>query len=163
MTTTAEQIVDLVAVQRVIDGRAHHHTLNLDEKRYAAHLLTADGYSAHDIATRLGVAPRSVTRWRTSHQMPAAYTEQPERWQEQALCREYDVLLFFPPEDDGRLQSYSEAKAICAACPVRALCLEAAMTREGNAAHHFRAGVWGGLTPNQRGALAAVRRKEAAA
>lgn len=163
MTTAPEEIIDLIAVQRVVDGRGHHTLLNLDEKRRAALLLTADGHSSSDIARRLGVAQRTIVRWRSARALLVTPDPGSDRWQYDAACREYDASLFFPPEDDGRLQSYSEAKRICAACPVREKCLEAAMAREGNSGHHYRAGLWGGLTPNQRAALFAIRQKEAAA
>ena len=53
-------------------------------------------------------------------------------WQDEAACRGRDVVLFFGP--DGERQPEREirerkAKAVCAACPVRAECLTYAVTR----------------------------------
>ena len=47
-------------------------------------------------------------------------------WQDEAACRGKEVVLFFGP--DGERQPEREirerkAKAVCAACPVRAECL----------------------------------------
>jgi hypothetical protein len=88
-------------------------------------------------------------------------------WHQQALCREIGADAFFLPDDDTAgvsfLSIYNAAKAVCVRCPVRPACLEDAMAREGHSDRHNRAGIWGGLTPNQRAALAACRRKEAAA
>lgn len=47
--------------------------------------------------------------------------------------------------------------AICAACPVRLICLEYAMD------HNEPFGIWGGLSRKQRERLAAARKKAAAA
>jgi WhiB family redox-sensing transcriptional regulator len=66
------------------------------------------------------------------------------RWQEQALCAQTDPEAFFP--EPGRLAH--AAKRICARCDVRAECLQHALT------HHEAYGIWGGLTPNERAALA---------
>ncbi len=54
-------------------------------------------------------------------------------WQDHANCRGADPDLFFPP----RGASNRKAKAMCAACVVRAECLEFAIT-EGE-----RFGLWG--------------------
>lgn len=63
-----------------------------------------------------------------------------ERWQELALCATTDPELFFP-EKGG---STREAKRVCAKCPVRETCLEAAMDRD------ERFGIWGGLSERER-------------
>jgi WhiB family redox-sensing transcriptional regulator len=57
-----------------------------------------------------------------------------------AACATTDPELFFP---DSRSPA-SEAKEICAGCPVRPECLEYALA----AAEEF--GVWGGLTEKER-------------
>lgn len=68
-------------------------------------------------------------------------------WQDQAACRGHDAELFFPElgDTDRRIP---RAKKICAGCPVRADCLEAAMRME--AGLYYRSGVWGGLSAKQR-------------
>lgn len=89
------------------------------------------------------------------------------RWQDDAACRDIGWGLFLPLDDDEGNQwnsnTYAPGKAVCAACPVRTDCLEDAMTREGDATHQYRSGLWGGLTPNQRARLARARATEAAA
>jgi WhiB family redox-sensing transcriptional regulator len=75
-------------------------------------------------------------------------------WHQRALCAEIDPELWFP--DKGDSKSSATAKHLCQLCPVKAECLEEALT-EGR---DF--GVWGGTTERERRAL---RRnmKEAAA
>lgn len=83
-------------------------------------------------------------------------------WTEHAQCRGEDLTLFFGvegergPDKDTRER---EAKYICAACPVRAECLQEAL-RE--APQH---GIWGGLTADERTAQRRniLRRKRNAA
>ena len=61
-------------------------------------------------------------------------------WTARAACEGVDTELFYPvaPEQEA------EALAICATCPVRAQCLDAALRdRE-------QYGIWGGTTPEQR-------------
>ncbi|XMA39482.1 WhiB family transcriptional regulator [Streptomyces albogriseolus] len=48
---------------------------------------------------------------------------------------------FFFPEPGS---SVREAKRICGLCPIRAICLEYALT------HDMRFGVWGGLSEKER-------------
>lgn len=64
----------------------------------------------------------------------------PPLWQEQAACRSAVGVNFFPE----RGQTTKEAKAVCAACPVRAECLDYAL------ANREKFGVWGGLSERQR-------------
>lgn len=68
-------------------------------------------------------------------------------WMDSALCAQTDPDEFFP--DKGG--SPRDAKRICAACEVRADCLEYAL------AHNILFGVWGGLTPDERRRLARAR------
>lgn len=71
----------------------------------------------------------------------------PERlsWRERAACRGVDVRLWFSYEK-GR------ARAVCAACPVRAPCLAEALAREAPAPY-LAAGVFGGLAADEREVL----------
>lgn len=64
----------------------------------------------------------------------------PLAWQRDALCAQTDPEAFFP-EKGG---STREAKSVCAACEVRAECLEYAL------AHDERFGIWGGLSERER-------------
>lgn len=77
----------------------------------------------------------------------------PEPWTAQALCAQVDGELFFPEKG----QPSSPAKAICAECPVRALCLAKAMSMSPPPA-----GVWGGMSERQRRTLATAARRGAA-
>ncbi|WP_438297459.1 WhiB family transcriptional regulator [Streptomyces sp. HUAS TT7] len=61
----------------------------------------------------------------------------------QAACTEADAALFYPPHYTR--QGLEEVLALCAGCPVRALCLEHAR----NMPERF--GIWGGTTPFERG------------
>lgn len=65
---------------------------------------------------------------------------QAEAWQERALCAQTDPETFFP-EKGG---SSSEAKRICAGCPVKGECLEYALDRG------ERFGIYGGLSERER-------------
>lgn len=61
-------------------------------------------------------------------------------WQADALCAQTDPEAFFP-EKGG---STRDAKRVCAACTVRAECLDYAM------ANDERFGIWGGLSERER-------------
>lgn len=163
VTTAPEQVIDLIAVYRFITEDAPLPHLEHRELEYAAHLLVQDGHSSRQISERLGVHKRTVDRWRARR--AAASTPEPtpadSRWQEYARCRGTDAALFFPDEDGTH--SYSRARGVCGGCPVRSTCLADAMAREGDAGHEGRAGMWGGLSPDQRAALALIRREAAAA
>ena len=68
-------------------------------------------------------------------------------WQDQGLCAETDPALFHPA--DG---IHAEpALRICAACPVRAECLQWAL------ANDEEWGVWGGTTERERQRIRAGR------
>jgi WhiB family transcriptional regulator, redox-sensing transcriptional regulator len=72
-------------------------------------------------------------------------------WQLRAACRGPASALFFPPTYPERKEERdareAKAKAICAECPVRAECLDYALSiREPH-------GIWGGLTEAERRAL----------
>ncbi len=70
-------------------------------------------------------------------------------WQARAACRDEDPELFFPVGNLGpAARQEAEAKAVCARCPVAAQCLAYAM-RTGQ-----DYGIWGGMTPDERRALA---------
>ena len=75
-------------------------------------------------------------------------------WQRYAACLDHDPELFFPIGDAGAARTQlDEAKAVCAGCPVRCLCLEWALLAEINY------GVWGGMSETER--LAVKRRNGA--
>ncbi|POM24090.1 Transcriptional regulator WhiB [Actinomadura rubteroloni] len=66
-------------------------------------------------------------------------------WHERARCRDADPDLFFALA--GQRTAIAEAKQICAACPVRAACLDQALADES------LEGVWGGTTERERMAV----------
>jgi WhiB family redox-sensing transcriptional regulator len=74
-------------------------------------------------------------------------------WTDRALCRHDDPDLFF---DEGAV---GEALAACRTCPVRQQCLSLAMAAEGGVSQYSRFGIYGGLTPEERAALAKARAK----
>ena len=58
----ADTDIDQVAISRVLDEQPTQ--LNHRERRLAAQLLTAQGLSLRDIAARLAINPRTVSRYR---------------------------------------------------------------------------------------------------
>lgn len=64
----------------------------------------------------------------------------PAPWMSFAACRDADPDLFFPEQG----KSDRSAKAICAICPVRRVCLEYAL--DNNEAW----GIWGGTNGRER-------------
>jgi WhiB family transcriptional regulator, redox-sensing transcriptional regulator len=70
----------------------------------------------------------------------------PDRdWRQLTVCRHADPELFFPVSAWGpSVDQITQAKAICARCPVRRQCLAFALdTRQ-------RHGVWGGMSEEER-------------
>lgn len=78
-------------------------------------------------------------------------------WRDRAACKDTDTETFFTftPGPGGT----HEAKAICGWCPVRDACLHYALDMESASGHGWvgRYGIWGGLTPQERKALARDR------
>jgi WhiB family redox-sensing transcriptional regulator len=69
-------------------------------------------------------------------------------WRHRAACRDEDPELFFPVGTNGpALAQIRKAKAVCHRCPVARECLEWAITSGQDA------GVWGGLSEDERRAL----------
>lgn len=66
-------------------------------------------------------------------------------WHCAAACRSCDPELFFPisPAGPATECQVTEAKAVCARCPVRAECLDWALST--GQAH----GVWGGMSERE--------------
>lgn len=56
---------DEVAVDRAVNDPAPPEWLTREERRLAGRKLLARGASAAEVARRVGVAPRTVHRWRT--------------------------------------------------------------------------------------------------
>lgn len=75
-------------------------------------------------------------------------------WRGRAACIDEDPELFFPIGTTGpAIEQANAAKRVCARCEVRESCLEFALeTRQD-------AGVWGGLTEDERRVLRRRRRR----
>lgn len=75
-------------------------------------------------------------------------------WVHYARCKDEDPELFFPIGTTGPAAvQIAAAKAICSMCEVRMECLEWAMATAQDA------GVWGGLSEEERRALRRARRR----
>ena len=69
-------------------------------------------------------------------------------WRFQAACREEDPELFFPVGNTGpALLQIEEAKSLCRICPVMERCRQWAFDSGQDA------GVWGGLSEDERRTL----------
>jgi WhiB family redox-sensing transcriptional regulator len=69
-------------------------------------------------------------------------------WRHRAICRDEDPELFFPIGNTGpALLQIEQAKAVCRRCPVIQECLAWALESGQDA------GVWGGLSEDERRAL----------
>ena len=69
-------------------------------------------------------------------------------WMDDALCRSASPGDFFPSDGVG----VERAKRVCAECPVRAECLEYALTQR------IEHGVWGGCSERERRRMMRTRR-----
>lgn len=75
-------------------------------------------------------------------------------WRDDAACRDEDPELFFPIGTTGIAhEQVNAAKRICARCPVQEECLEFAL------ASNQDAGIWGGLTEDERRTLKRSRQR----
>ena len=70
-------------------------------------------------------------------------------WRDHAACRGMPIDLFIHRLGEKQIvKRIKEAKAVCAGCPVRPECLNEAM--QYLADQEECAGIWGGLTLNER-------------
>jgi WhiB family transcriptional regulator, redox-sensing transcriptional regulator len=81
-------------------------------------------------------------------------------WRDQAACRRTDPGLWYPSFNAREVsplerRRVSDAKAVCAGCPVREQCLVYAMDCT------IWTGIWGGLTERERRNLAHNTRRAA--
>jgi len=75
-------------------------------------------------------------------------------WRNEASCKDVDPDIFFPIGTTGiAIEQVDEARRICASCLVREPCLEFAL------ASNQDAGVWGGLTEDERRTLKRARQR----
>lgn len=83
----------------------------------------------------------------------------PPEWTIDANCADIGPGIFFT--DKG--QNVTDAKKVCARCSVITECLEFALDLEASDdTHRSRHGVYGGLSPRERAALARTRKDTAA-
>jgi WhiB family redox-sensing transcriptional regulator len=76
-------------------------------------------------------------------------------WVHRARCKDEDPELFFPVGTTGPAAAQIEAaKAVCMQCEVRAECLEWALATGQDA------GVWGGMSEEERRAMRRARRRD---
>lgn len=69
-------------------------------------------------------------------------------WRHRAACLDEDPELFFPIGNTGpALHQIEQAKAVCHRCPVIQTCLKWALESGQDA------GIWGGLSEDERRAL----------
>ena len=69
-------------------------------------------------------------------------------WRHRAVCRDEDPELFFPVGNTGAARGQiAEAKAVCDRCPVTSECLAWALETNQDA------GVWGGMSEDERRTL----------
>jgi len=75
-------------------------------------------------------------------------------WRNDAACKDADPDVFFPIGTTGvALEQVDAAKRVCMTCDVREPCLEFAL------ASNQDAGVWGGLTEDERRTLKRARQR----
>ena len=83
---------------------------------------------------------------------------EPRVWRSTAACRDTDPDLFFPVGQTGpAIVLIANAKAVCDTCAVQVECLEYALMTNQDA------GIWGGLTEDERRKIRRERRREARA
>jgi WhiB family redox-sensing transcriptional regulator len=79
---------------------------------------------------------------------PDTYQEVIMDWRHKAACLDSDPELFFPIGNTGpALLQIEESKAVCRRCEVQEICLKWAIDTGQDA------GVWGGLSEDERRAL----------
>lgn len=73
----------------------------------------------------------------------------------QAACVGADPEVWFPDSGRGAVADWEVPRAVCDLCPLRQQCLDYAMAWESDGPASGRHGMWGGLSPAERAALAA--------
>jgi WhiB family redox-sensing transcriptional regulator len=85
---------------------------------------------------------------------PTRTTTEPRVWRNGAACRDTDPDLFFPVGQTGPAIAHIEsAKHVCTTCAVKRECLEYALMTNQDA------GIWGGLTEDERRQIRRERRR----
>ena len=87
---------------------------------------------------------------------PTRESAEPRVWRTTAACRDTDPDLFFPVGQTGpAITHIASAKAVCDTCAVQVECLEYALMTNQDA------GIWGGLTEDERRKIRRERRRAA--
>lgn len=85
---------------------------------------------------------------------PTLESAEPRVWRSDAACRDTQPDLFFPVGRTGQaLDHIEKAQQVCATCDVQVECLEYALMTNQDA------GIWGGLTEDDRRKIRRERRK----
>lgn len=85
---------------------------------------------------------------------PTKESSEPRVWRSDAACRDTDPALFFPVGQTGpAIEHIENAKEVCQTCAVKIECLEYALMTNQDA------GIWGGLTEDDRRKIRRERRK----
>ena len=131
---------------------AQPRALTAVAKNWDAPVTPQDGpdtRSERGIRQQQPYPPVAWTPTSISRRLPAAVTNSWD-WQMSGACRNLDSGVFFHPENErgsARTARESQAKQICATCPVQQQCRRHALTvREPY-------GIWGGLSESDRVAL----------
>ena len=81
---------------------------------------------------------------------------EPTVWRSGAACRDTKPDLFFPVGQTGpAIEHIANAKKVCDSCAVQIECLEYALMTNQDA------GIWGGLTEDERRQIRRERRRKA--
>jgi WhiB family transcriptional regulator, redox-sensing transcriptional regulator len=91
-----------------------------------------------------------MTRRRAAWRAAAPAVTVPGRWAERALCAQADPDAWFP--DKGQRALAAIAIQICGHCPVRAQCLDYALSGA-DTWGGIATGIWAGTTPQERDRL----------
>lgn len=87
-------------------------------------------------------------------QIPTRESVEPRVWRNNAACRDTDPDLFFPVGQTGPAIAHIEsAKQVCTTCAVKIECLEYSLMTNQDA------GIWGGLTEDDRRQIRRERRR----
>ncbi|MDT0306843.1 WhiB family transcriptional regulator [Streptomyces sp. DSM 44917] len=152
---------DLKHLRKAEADRAAQRAASRAGRRAEIHRLLAAGQDRRAVAAAVGVSTETVRREQQlllqRHAAArlargrAAAPRPPDsgrgHWSERAACRGRDLDVWF--SEAGAVRA--TAAAVCRGCPVRDACLDLAMKAE---AGGHRYGIYGGLTPAQRKALA---------
>ena len=94
------------------------------------------------------------TQLETSDVFPTRESSEPRVWRTGAACRDTNPDLFFPVGQTGpAIDHIARAKSVCSSCAVQVECLEYALMTNQDA------GIWGGLTEDERRKIRRERRK----